>query len=327
MKSTKYFDLPEQGIGALKTMLMIREFERRLPGYAEQKLIRGSTHPSVGMEAIAVGVSMALSPQDKIVSNHRGHAHCLARGTDPGRTLAEIFGRSDGYCMGKGGSMHIGVRELGILGTNGIVGAGIGLATGAALSSVLSGGRSVAIAYFGDGASNQGILAESMNLAAIWKLPVIYICENNHYAQSSSFDDMVAQRQIIKRGQAYGVRSYDVDGMDVVAVYELATEAIEHARAGNGPVLIIADTYRFLGHMAADTLIYRKTEEVEQWKERDPVPKLVNMLMQAKLLDRDQLVELMASASKIVDEAEKFAAASPYPRPGLAFEQVYSNCK
>ena len=167
--------LREIGLQALRMMMVIRRFEERLPAYSAEKLIRGSTHPSVGMEAVAVGVSLALEDQDCIASNHRGHAHCLARGADPGRTLAEIFGRSGGYCGGKGGSMHIAVRELGILGTNGVVGAGIGLATGAALASALRGGKEVAVAYFGDGASNQGILAESMNLAAVWKLPVIYL--------------------------------------------------------------------------------------------------------------------------------------------------------
>lgn len=324
MKIMEHFNLAGHGITALKTMLMIREFERRLPEYAKQNLIKGSTHPSVGMEAVAVGISLALSPQDKIVSNHRGHAHCLARGSEPGRTLAEIFGRSDGYCSGKGGSMHIGVKELGILGTNGIVGAGIGLATGAALSSLMRKDNSVAVAYFGDGASNQGVLAECLNLAAIWKLPVVYVCENNHYAQSSSFDEMVAQHQISKRGEAYGVKSFDVDGMDVTAVYELARESVEYARSGKGPVLIVADTYRFLGHMAADTLIYRNNDEVEEWKKKDPVSRLADTLMSTGLLNQPQLDELIALARNIVNDAERFALASPYPSIDLAFENVYS---
>src|SRR5688572_19827060 len=239
------FDLASDGVAALEAMTAIREFESRLPGYSKDGLIRGSTHPSVGMEAIAVGVSRALRSSDSIASNHRGHAHCLAKGADPGRTLAEILGRRDGYCGGKGGSMHIGVRELGILGTNGIVGAGIGLATGAALAAQQQESGDVAVAYFGDGASNQGVLAESFNLAAIWKLPVIFVCENNHFAQSATLEEMVAQPEIRRRGEAYGVPSFDVDGMDVEAVANAAAEAVARARAGAGPTFLVADTYRY----------------------------------------------------------------------------------
>lgn len=228
-------DLATQGPDALRMMSLIRAFEARLPAFSEAGLIRGSTHPSVGMEAIAVGVSMNLKPQDAIASNHRGHAHCLARGADPNKTLAEIFGRSDGYCRGHGGSMHIGVKELGILGTNGVVGAGIGLATGAALSAKLRGADEVAVVYFGDGATNQGILAESLNLAAIWSLPVVFVCENNQYAQSTPLKSMVKEQKLTLRGEAYGVPAYDVDGMDVAAVYQLAHEVIERARSGGGP--------------------------------------------------------------------------------------------
>ncbi len=303
-------------------MITIREFESRLPAYAKQGLIRGSTHPSVGMEAIAVGVSQHLTATDSIASNHRGHAHCIAKGADLGRTLAEIFGRRDGYCGGKGGSMHIASAELGILGTNGIVGAGIGLAVGAALSAQLAESGDVAVAYFGDGASNQGVLAEAFNLAAIWRLPVIFICENNHFAQSATFDEMIAQPMVSKRGEAYGVPSYDVDGMDVAAVSDAAAAAISAARAGNGPTFLVADTYRYLGHMADDTEIYRTREAVEAAHARDPIARLTKRLIDGAVLDDAELEQIHQDAVRAVDAAYAFADASPFPAVGTAFTDV-----
>ncbi|MDQ0799495.1 thiamine pyrophosphate-dependent dehydrogenase E1 component subunit alpha [Arthrobacter sp. SLBN-112] len=316
------FDLEMDGPSALELMSTIREFESRLPGYSEEGLIRGSTHPSVGMEAVAVGVSWALRASDSVASNHRGHAHCLAKGADAGRTLAEILGRSDGYCGGKGGSMHIGVKELGLLGTNGIVGAGIGLATGAALAAQAQGTDDVAVAYFGDGATNQGVLAEAFNLAAIWNLPVIFVCENNHFAQSATLEEMVAQPDLRRRGEAYGVPSVDVDGMDVEAVSNAAAEAVRRARSGQGPSFIVADTYRYLGHMAGDTEIYRTAEQVEQWKGRDPIARLAKKLLDSNVLDEAQLNVIAAAAVTVVDGAEEFAKASPYPDVSSAFTQV-----
>lgn len=317
------FDPRTHGRDGLRLMAKIREFERRMPLLAEEGLIRGSTHPSVGMEAMSVGVSMALKPTDAISSNHRGHAHTLAKGADFGRTMAEILGRADGYCGGKGGSMHIGVKELGVLGTNGIVGAGIGIATGAALASKLTGDQSVAVSYFGDGASNQGVLAEAFNLAAIWSLPVIFVCENNHYAQSASFDDMVAQPQLSKRGEAYGVPSVDIDGMDLAAVYEAATTAVERARSGNGPSFIVGDTYRYLGHMAGDTEIYRSADEVGQAQERDPISHLSERLIREDVMTARELEAMQQEIVAEVEAAEAFARNSPVPDPATAFTDVY----
>lgn len=316
------FDLATDGVAAMKAMTAIREFESRLPGYSKEGLIRGSTHPSVGMEAIAVGVSRSLRPTDSIASNHRGHAHCLAKGADPGRTLAEILGRSDGYCGGKGGSMHIGVKKLGILGTNGIVGAGIGLATGAALAAQMQKTDNVAVAYFGDGATNQGVLAESFNLAAIWRLPVIFICENNHFAQSATLEQMVAQPQLSRRGEAYGVPSVDVDGMDVEAVSNAAAAAVARARAGEGPTFIVADTYRYLGHMADDTEIYRTREQVEEWKGRDPIAGIAARLLKEDILTQSDIDRIADEAATAVDAAQAFAKASPYPDVTEAFTDV-----
>lgn len=313
----------EVGLKGLKMMTRIREFERRMPLLSEEGLIRGSTHPSVGMEAVAVGVSMALKDSDAIASNHRGHAHTLAKGADFGRTMAEILGRVDGYCGGKGGSMHIGVKELGVLGTNGIVGAGIGLATGAALASKISGDGNVAVAYFGDGASNQGVLAEAFNLSAIWNLPIVFVCENNHYAQSASIEEMVAQKDLSQRGTAYGVRSVNVNGMDLEEVHTAAVEAVTRARNGEGPSFIVADTYRYLGHMAGDTEIYRSADEVQSWKDKDPIAKLAAKLIDSGALSEAQWQQVQDDAVTEIQAAEDFARNSPFPSADQATTDVY----
>lgn len=319
------FTVKEQGLAGLTLMKRIREFEDRLPGLSQEGEIRGSTHPSSGMEAVSVGVSLALEDRDAIASNHRGHAHTLAKGADFKKTMAEILGREDGYCKGKGGSMHLGVKEIGVLGTNGIVGAGIGIATGAALASQVKGDGSVAVAYFGDGGSNQGVLAEAFNLAAIWKLPVIFVLENNYYAQSASVEEMVAQRDFTKRGEAYGVPSFEVDGMDLEQVYVTMDKAVERARAGEGPSFIVANTYRYLGHMAGDTEIYRDAAEVEEWRAKDPVAKLQNRLIEEGVLTAADIEKLEADITAEIDDVVEFAKNSPYPAVETAFTDVYAS--
>lgn len=318
------FHAAEHGLAGLELMAKIREFERRMPLLSEEGLIRGSTHPSLGMEAVAVGVSLALRDDDAIASNHRGHAHTLAKGADFGRTMAEILGRTDGYCQGKGGSMHIGVKELGVLGTNGIVGAGIGIATGAALASKMRGDDTVAVSYFGDGASNQGVLVEAFNLAAIWNLPVIFVLENNHYAQSAAIEDMVAQIDLSRRGEAYGVPSFSGDGMNLAEVYELAAAAVARARAGEGPTFLVLDTYRYLGHMAGDTEIYRSADEVEAAKENDPIEKLLAQLIHQGVITSEEWATMTARVFEQVEAAEQFARRSPFPDPAEAFTDVYA---
>ncbi|GAA2180544.1 thiamine pyrophosphate-dependent dehydrogenase E1 component subunit alpha [Leucobacter tardus] len=318
------YQATEHGLTGLRLMAKIREFERRMPLLSDEGLIRGSTHPSLGMEAIAVGVSLALTDADAIASTHRGHAHTLAKGADFGRTMAEILGRATGYCGGKGGSMHIGAKEIGVLGTNGIVGAGIGLATGAALASKQLGDGTVAVSYFGDGASNQGVLAEAFNLAAIWKLPVIFVLENNHYAQSASIDDMVAQPDLSRRGEAYGVPSVNANGMDLEEVYRVASEAVARARAGEGPSFLVLDTYRYLGHMAGDTEIYRSADEVEEARGNDPIAKLLARLIEQGVLTEDEWERTAATVVAEVEAAEQFARESPYPEVAEAFTDVYA---
>jgi pyruvate dehydrogenase E1 component alpha subunit len=315
--------LNENGLAAYRMMLTIREFERRLATYLGEGLIPGSTHPSVGMEAIAVGVSVGLHNDDVIASTHRGHAHCLAKGADPQRILAEIFGRATGYCGGKGGSMHLAARDVGIIGTNGIVGASIGLATGAALAAKHRLDNTVAIAYFGDGAMNQGIFHEALNLAAVWRLPCIYVCENNHFAQSSRVEDMVSISDLSARAASYGIPGVGVDGMDVVAVAEAASGALERARSGKGPSLIVADTYRYLGHMIGDTEIYRSKEEVADWKPRDCLARLEADLSIEGLLDDTLLAREHATVRGTLDDADRFARSSPKPDPVTALSQVY----
>jgi acetoin:2,6-dichlorophenolindophenol oxidoreductase subunit alpha len=311
------------GMPALEMMLLIREFESRLESYAKEGLIRGSTHPAAGMEAIAVGVCLATRRDDTIASTHRGHAHCLAKGADPGRLLAEIFGRSDGFCGGKGGSMHAGVAEHGILGTNGIVGASIGIATGSALAAQHQQRDSVSIAFFGDGAVNQGIFHEALNLAAIWSLPVIYVCENNQYAQSAPIAEMVGNTDLTARAVGYGIPAYSVDGMDVADVFQVAAQSIAHARSGGGPSLIVADTYRFLGHMVGDTEIYRDHDEVDRWRARDPIEALAAALIERRIVDASVINTARVEANRLADQAEQYARLSPPPSPQAAYEHVY----
>lgn len=321
------YDKEKHGPAGLKMMSMIRLFESRMPVLADEGLIRGSTHPSVGMEAVATAVGMVLQPQDAVASNHRGHAHCLARGADPGRTLAEIVGRVDGYCRGRGGSMHLGMAEIGMLGTNGIVGAGIGLATGSALSAKVLGTDAVTVAFFGDGATNQGVLAEAFNLAAIWELPVVFICENNHYAMSAAIEQMSAQPELSRRGEAYGVRSVNANGMIFGDIYDAVAQAVELARAQQGPSFIVADTYRYLGHMAGDTEIYRNAAEVENWRAKDPIAALATDLVASGVLTKEAIAQIENEARMVVEEAEIFARSSAFPDPASVLDYVYAEVK
>lgn len=313
------------GRKSLRTMMLIRELETRLEDYAKRGLIRGTTHPSVGMEAVAVGVTLHLTPADKITSTHRGHGHCLAKGAHPGRLVAELFGRSTGYSKGKGGSMHVAARDLGILGTNGVVGASIGLATGAALAARLQRSQDVAVAFFGDGAINQGIFHEALNLASIWNLPCVYVCENNHYAQSSAVEEMSSIRDLSARAQGYGIPGLSVDGMDVYRVWEASHMAVSRARSGKGPTLIVADTYRFLGHHVGDTEIYRTAGERDSWKTRDPILRLERELLAGGLLTEDSLGEIRLDVARVIDDAEAAAVVDPMPVAEAAYADVYGS--
>ena len=315
---------PDQLRSMLRTMHMIRQFDLRALDLYREGAMRGSTHPYIGMEAVAVGACAALRPADRITSTHRGHGHCLAKGGDPRLMMAELLGKATGYCKGKGGSMHIADVEAGILGANGIVGGGIGLATGAALAAQLAGRDDVTLCFFGDGALNQGVLHESANLAAIWKLPVVYICENNQYAMSARADKFTSVPDPEVRAKAYGFPGVSCDGMDVMAVYRTVADAVARARAGEGPSLVVCVTYRYFGHHVGDPLNYRDKAEVDAWKTKDPIDRFQRDLIAHRVLTSDEADRLAAAVTQEIDAAVAFAKASPEPEVEALMEDVYA---
>jgi pyruvate dehydrogenase E1 component alpha subunit len=319
-------DLPKaaQLVDMLRMMLRIRQFDQRALELYREGVMRGTTHPYIGMEAVAVGACAALRPGDRITSTHRGHGHCLAKGGDPRLMMAELLGRASGYCKGKGGSMHIADVDAGILGANGIVGGGIGLATGAALASKLAGRDDVAVCFFGDGALNQGIFHEAANMAAIWRLPVIYICENNQYAMSARADRFTSVSDPSVRAGAYGFPGLSCDGMDALAVYRTIGGAVARARAGEGPSLVVCVTYRYLGHHVGDPLNYRDKAEVEAWRAQDPIERLRAVLAERRIVTPAEAEALRAEVEREIEEAVAFAKASPEPDPATLAEDVYA---
>jgi acetoin:2,6-dichlorophenolindophenol oxidoreductase subunit alpha len=315
---------PAQLADLLRMMLRMREFDQRALELYREGAMRGTTHPYIGMEAVAAGTCAALRPGDRITSTHRGHGHCLAKGGDPRLMMAELLGKAAGYCKGKGGSMHIADVEAGILGANGIVGAGIGLATGAALASQLAGRDDVAVCFFGDGALNQGIFHEAANMAAIWKLPVVYVCENNQYAMSARADRFTSVPEPAVRAASYGFPGTTCDGMDALAVYAAAGRAIARARAGEGPSLVVCATYRYLGHHVGDPLNYRDKAEVEAWRAKDPIARLQAQLVERRVLTAAEADAMRADVAAEIEEAVAFAKASPEPDPRTLAEDVYA---
>ncbi len=310
--------------GMLRTMLMIRAFDQRALELYREGVMRGTTHPYIGMEAVAVGACTTLRREDRVTSTHRGHGHCLAKGGDPRLMMAELLGRATGYCKGKGGSMHIADVDAGILGANGIVGGGIGLATGAALAARLAGRDDVSLCFFGDGALNQGILHEAANLAAIWKLPVVYVCENNQYAMSARADRFTSVPDPAVRATAYGFPGTGCDGMDVLAVYREVGRAVARARAGEGPSLVVCVTYRYMGHHVGDPLNYRDKAEVEQWRARDPIERFEQLLVGRRVMTAGDVDALRAEVEREIEEAVAFAKASPEPAAATLAEDVYA---
>lgn len=309
--------------GLYASMYKIRCFEQEAVKLFHNKELPGWLHSYIGEEAVAVGVCASLNRDDYITSTHRGHGHCIAKGADLKRMMAELYGKETGYCKGKGGSMHIADFSIGILGANGIVGGGIPIATGTALASqYLEDGR-VTVCFFGDGASNQGGFHESLNLASLWKLPVVYVCENNLYAETTPQADHQPIRDIADRAKSYNMPGVIVDGNDVLAVYEETNKAVERARAGRGPTLVECKTYRYRGHWEGDPEVYRTKEEVKEWKKRDPLKKFKKYLLEN---DITQSKEISLVEKKIEDEikdAIKYAQASPLPKPESALEDLY----
>jgi pyruvate dehydrogenase E1 component alpha subunit len=313
-------------------MWLIRYFDEMARSVFQRNMIRGTTHTYRGQEAVAVGACAALNQDDYITSTHRGHGHCLAKGGDPRRMMAELMGKATGYCKGKGGSMHIADLDLGILGANGIVGGGIGLATGAAYSADLrvdlepGTRRKVVICFFGDGASNQGILAEAGNMAMLWKLPIIYLCEENQYAEFGPSRPFIAVERLELKAQAFGMRAVTVDGNDLLAVYKTARQAVELARDGQGPTFLVAQTYRIEGHTVGDPLSYRPKEETALWKspERDPFSRFGRRLAAEFGFSESELEESRQHAQAAIDEALQFAIDSPEPEVTALSEDVYA---
>jgi len=307
-------------VDLLSRMLLIRAFDSILPELYTRNLSRGSSHAALGQEAVAVGACAALEPQDYITSTHRGHGHAIAKGADVDRMMAELLGRATGYCRGKGGSMHIADFSVGMLGANGIVGGGFGLAAGAALSTLILEEQRVTVCFFGDGAINQGLFHETANLASVWCLPLVLLCENNQFAMSARVSSVTAVSDLSRRADAYGMPGQSVDGMDVLAVKDAVAAAASLAREGGGPSLLVADCYRFAGHFSGDTMLYRSHAEAEEWLVRDPVERFEALLLGAGTITRAEADELGQVAKAAIAAALEFAKASPYPDPGELWE-------
>jgi len=305
-------------------MLLIRFFEERVDMLFLRGVITGTAHACVGQEAVAVGVCAALRRGDYVTSTHRGHGHFLAKGGDPRRIMAELFGKETGYSRGRGGSQIMGCYRLGFLGANGITGGSIPLATGAALSLKLQRSDRIVACFFGDGAANQGTFHESLNMAAIWRLPVVYVCENNLYAMSTPFRDAFAIPDVALRAAAYGMPGVVVDGNDVLAVRARMREARERARSGAGPTLIECKTYRLLGHSRGDPRRYRTPEEEAEWRRKDPIRRFRAELARRGILSPARDREIRRETRRAVSEAVRFARRSPDPDPRTLLEGVFA---
>ena len=318
--------LPADRLEAMyTTMKRIRAFEQRTFELFNEGVVKGTAHSYMGEEAIAAGVCAALNEKDYIASYHRGHGHCIAKGADIDRMMAELMGRDTGYCRGLGGSMHIADMNLNILGANGIVGAAMPLAVGAGLASRLRGDGQVSIAFFGDGANNQGVFHESLNLASVWKLPVLFICENNQYALSTSYKQTTAVKQVAMRAPAYDVPGVTIDGNDATEVYLVVAEAVERARAGEGPTLIEAMTYRWGQHsMRANLRDPRPEDEFEEWKARDPIVVMEKTLGDAGAATGARLKEIGEAVDGELEKAVSFGTGSPEPSIQVMQQAVYA---
>jgi len=311
-------------IGYYRTMLVIRRFETAVEELFARGLIRGTTHPSSGQEAVAVGACSALEKDDYITSTHRGHGHFIARGADPRRIMAELYGKSTGYSRGRGGSQIMADFGLGFLGSSGITGSGLAIATGAALALKLRDRRSVVLCFFGDGAASQGTFHESLNMASLWKLPVVYLCENNLYAMSSPVSETVSVPHIAQRAESYGMKGAIVDGNDVLAVREAVLQACFRVRNGAGPELLECKTYRLSGHSRGDPRVYRTREEEAAWQQRDPILRFEKWLMANGYMDRSISAGIRKEAARIVAEAIRFARTSPDPDPRTLSEGLFA---
>jgi acetoin:2,6-dichlorophenolindophenol oxidoreductase subunit alpha len=306
-----------------RTMVTIRRFEEEALLHYQNGNIPGALHVCIGQEACSTGACSALAHGDLVLGTHRSHGDVIARGGEPSRMMAELFGRVDGYCKGKGGSMHMMDIKRGILGANGIVGAGLPIAIGAALSSKLRGTSQVVLVFFGDGAVGEGDFHESLNLAAVWNLPVVFFCQNNQYAVSMNVHDAQRADSLAAYAGSYKIPGKELDGNDVMVVHEETLAAADHARQGRGPVLLVGTTYRIMGHMVGDPGVYRSKEEIDSWKRRDPIVRFGNYLRDARVATEQGLDRIQSEVDGVIKEAVSFALASPLPNPEDAMTDVF----
>lgn len=304
-------------------MVQTRKFEEKAAHLFTLGQVHGTAHFCVGEEATSIGATAALKPEDLIYATHRGHGQSIGKGMDIGRMMAEFLGKATGYCKGKGGCMHIAGLDVGNLGANGIVGGGIPIAVGAALTTQMKGIDRVVLCFMGDAATNQGTFHESLNLASIWRLPIIFFCVNNQYGMSMSVERHVNIKDLSIRARSYGIRGERIDGNDATAVYKAILQARRHARA-KGPILVVAETYRIMGHSKSDACRYRSPEEVEQWKEKCPIATLRGHLIKNKLFTSDELDALDHRAEADIEAATRFAQDSPYPPQEAITEDIFA---
>jgi pyruvate dehydrogenase E1 component alpha subunit len=314
----------EKMIQMYTTMYRIRQFESKLQQFFADGKIPGFVHLYLGEEAVAAGACAALEKEDYITSTHRGHGHLIAKGGDLKKMMAEIYGKSTGYCKGKGGSMHIADVDLGILGANGIVGGGAPIAAGAGMAIQYRGDSQVAVCFFGDGASNQGTTQEALNLASAWQLPVVFVNENNGYGISCHISKSMAITDIADRAAGYDMPGVIVDGNDVIAVHEAISAAVDRARKGEGPSLVECKTYRWRGHFEGDACTYREPGELDEWVKKDPIPRFAKKMLDDKILTQKELDQHHADIDTELEEAIAFAEESPLPEPADMFEDIYA---
>ncbi len=309
----------------LHTMCLIRQFEDKAEQLYMLGKVHGTMHLSAGEEASAVGIVSALRPDDYVLSTHRGHGHCLAKGAEVGRMMAEFLAKETGYCRGRGGSMHIANVDAGNLGANGVVAGGLPIAVGVGLSIKLRRSGQVCVVFFGDGAANEGAFHESLNMASIWDLPVVYVCENNHYGMSMPVHRGMRVQRVSDRASAYAIPGVTVDGQDVLAVYEASMEAVERARSGGGPTLLETVTYRYKGHSKSDQQAYRTRDEVKEWMtQRDPIRLFRGRLEDAGIFTGTELDAIEARAADEIAAAIAYAEGAPEPDPDALLEGVYA---
>jgi len=307
-----------------RRMVRIREFELAAMDIFKRGLVKGAVHPYIGQEASGVGVCMALRKHDLIAGTHRSHGHNIAKGAESNRMMAEILGKETGYCKGRGGSMHIAAFETGSLGALAVVGSGIPIAVGAALGFKMKGEDSVAVPFTGEAGSNTGNWHEGLNMAAVWDLPVVFVLENNHYGVSTNIKDSAKVDDLSTRAQAYGIPGIRVDGFDVLAVYEAAVAAVERARQGEGPTLLVTESYRFEGHYAGEPEVYRAREEVREYRKKDPIPRFRTYMLEGQKASQADLEAIDTEIKQELVDAVKFAQESPQPDPSTAMDYIYA---